>query len=131
MEWFVDLYDKFRIRSGFGRVSMEDTRKDVDFKCGVLKLPEGAKVLDLLCGAGRHSLELARRGYLVTGIELNPDYLKLAKQLCKSMANPPSFIHGDVRFIDFGEGYDATINRPSSWQLDRKPGGPIQVFLFS
>jgi SAM-dependent methyltransferase len=109
MEWFVDLNDEFRMRSGFGRVSMEDTRKDVDFIYDALKLPEGAKVLDLFCGAGRHSLELARRGYSATGIELNPDYLKFAKQLCKSMANPPSFIHGDVRCIDFGEGYDATI----------------------
>jgi len=109
MEWFVDLYDEFRMRSGFGRVSMEDTRKDVDFICDVLNLPKGAKVLDLFCGAGRHSLELARRGYSATGIELNPDYLKLAKQSCKSIVNPPRFIHGDVRRIDFGEGYDATI----------------------
>ena len=109
MEWFVDLYDEFRMRTGFGRVSDKETQKDVNFICEVLELHEGAKVLDLFCGAGRHSLELSRRGYSVTGIELNSDYLELAMQLCKAIANPPRFIHGDVRNVDFGEGYDATI----------------------
>ncbi len=109
MEWFVDLYDEFRMRTGFGRVSDEETRKEVDFICDVLELQKRAKVLDLFCGAGRHSLELARKGYLATGIELNPDYLELAKQSGKGIANAPNFIHGDVRYIDFGEGYDAAI----------------------
>lgn len=109
MEWFVDLYDEFRMRTGFGRVSDKETRKDVDFICAALELHEGAKVLDLFCGAGRHSLELARRGYSTTGIELNPGYLELGKQSGKAIANAPNFIQGDVRHIDFGEGYDAAI----------------------
>ena len=109
MDWFVDLYDEFRMRTGFGRISEQETRKDVDFICNVLDLHEGAKVLDLFCGTGRHSLDLARRGYLATGIELNPDYLELGKQSSKGIANAPKFIQGDVRYIDFGEGYDAVI----------------------
>ena len=44
MEWFVDLYDEFRMRAGFGRVLEEETGKDVDFICDVLELHEGAKV---------------------------------------------------------------------------------------
>jgi SAM-dependent methyltransferase len=97
------------MRTGFGRVSNEETQQDVDFICDVLELHEGAKILDLFCGAGRHSLELAKRGYSATGIELNPDYLELGKQLAKTIANAPNFIHGDVRHIDFGKGYDGTI----------------------
>ena len=81
MEWFKDLYDDVRMTTGFGHVSDEQTKRDVDFICDVLGLPKEAQVLDLFCGAGRHSLELARRGYVATGIELNPDYLKLAKEL--------------------------------------------------
>ena len=109
MEWFVDLYDKFRMKTGFGRVSDEETRKDVDFICDVLELHKGARVLDLFCGAGRHSLELARRGYLATGVELNPDYMKLGRQSAKAIANAPTLIQGDVRHVDFGKGYDAAI----------------------
>jgi SAM-dependent methyltransferase len=109
MDWFVDLYDEFRMRTGFGRVPDEETQKDVNFICDVLELHEGAKVLDLFCGAGRHSLELARRGYSATGIELNPDYLELGKKSGKVIANAPKFIQGDVRYVDFGEGYDAAL----------------------
>jgi SAM-dependent methyltransferase len=109
MDWFIDLYDEFRMRTGFGRVSDEETKKDVNFICDVLELHEGAKLLDLFCGAGRHSLELARRGYSATGIELNNDYLEMGKRLGKGFAIAPKFIQGDVRYIDFGQGYDAAI----------------------
>ena len=109
MEWFVDLYDQFRVRTGFGQVSDDETRKDVDFMCDVLELNDGAKVLDLFCGTGRHSLELARRGYSVTGIELNHEYLEVGKKLGEVIVKAPNFIHGDVRYVDYGEGYDAAI----------------------
>src|ERR1035437_4513204 len=109
MEWFVDLYDQFRMKTCFGQVSDDETRKDVDFICDVLELNDGAKVLDLFCGSGRHSLELARRGYSVTGIELNHDYLELGKKLSKAIENAPNFIQGDIRYVEYGEGYDAAI----------------------
>jgi len=109
MEWFVDLYDDFRRRAGFGRMSEEQTRQEVDFICEVLGLRQGSKLLDLFCGAGRHSIELARRGCASTGIELNPEYLELARQAAKGMVHPPNFIQGDVRSVDFGKGYDAAI----------------------
>ena len=109
MEWFKDLYDDFRMTTGFGHVSDEQTKRDVDFICDVLELPKEAQVLDLFCGAGRHSLELARRGYLATGIELNPDYLKLAKELSEGESNAPNFIRGDVRRVAFGVSYDAVV----------------------
>src|SRR5256885_8730234 len=101
MDWFKDLYDDFRMTTGFGHVSVEQTKRDVDFICDVLELPKEAQVLDLCCGAGRHSVELARRAYVATGIELNPDYLKLAKELSEGESNAPNFIQGDVRRVDF------------------------------
>jgi SAM-dependent methyltransferase len=109
MEWFKDLYDDFRMTTGFGHVSDEQTKRDVDFICDVLELPAEAHVLDLFCGAGRHSLELARRGHVATGIEFNSDYLKLAKELSEGENNSPNFIQGDVRRVDFGVSYDAII----------------------
>jgi SAM-dependent methyltransferase len=109
MDWFEDLYDDFRMATGFGQVSDEQTKREVDFICDVLELPEGAQVLDLFCGAGRHSLELARRGYVATGIEFNQHYLELAKQLSEGEKGATNFIQGDVRRVDFGVGYDAAV----------------------
>ena len=109
MEWFKDLYDDFRMTTGFGSVSEEQTKREVDFLCDVLQLPQAAQILDLFCGAGRHSLELARRGYRVTGIEYNEDYLKLANSRAVEMKITPNFIQGDVRQVEYGGGYDAVI----------------------
>ena len=47
---------------------IEDIKNEVDFLIDQLKLQGNEKILDLACGYGRHSLELARRGYDVTGI---------------------------------------------------------------
>lgn len=41
------------------------------------------KILDLACGFGRHSLEFARRGYEVTGIDITPAYIDYANEQAK------------------------------------------------
>jgi SAM-dependent methyltransferase len=105
-EWFADLYDDFRMRTGFGSVSAEQTHKEVDFLWDVLSLNSGSKVLDLFCGAGRHSAELMRRGCVTTGIELNSSYVELARE---RVTKPAQIVSGDVRYVDFGSGFDAAI----------------------
>ncbi len=109
MEWFKDLYDQFRMDTNFGKVSNKETKADVDFICEVLELKKGDKILDLFCGFGRHSIELAKRGYLAAAIDYNFSYLEFGKKLCKGMDNIPNFIQGDVRNINYGKDYDAAI----------------------
>ena len=109
MEWFKDLYDQFRMETNFGKVSDNETSADIDFICDVLKLKKGDKVLDLFCGFGRHSIELAKRGYSATAIDYNRSYLEFGKKLCEEMDNTPNFVQGDVRSINYGDNYDAAI----------------------
>ena len=109
MEWFKDLYDQFRMDTNFGKVSDKDTKADVDFICKVLELNKEDKVLDLFCGFGRHSIELAKRGYSATAIDYNRSYLEFGKKLCEGMDNTPNFVQGDVRSINYGDNYDAAI----------------------
>jgi len=105
-EWFVDLYDEFRMRTGFGSVSREQTCREVDFLWDVLSLASGSRVLDLFCGAGRHSIELTRRGCTTIGIELNGRYVEIARENAPTSAR---FVVGDVRHADFGSCFDACI----------------------
>lgn len=48
---------------------------EVDFIEQTGKLEPGTHILDLMCGYGRHTLELARRGYHVTAIDNSPEYI--------------------------------------------------------
>lgn len=55
------------------------TVQEVDFLLEVINLPPGARVLDVGCGAGRHSLELARRGYRPFGVDISPGLIEVAR----------------------------------------------------
>jgi len=109
VEWFKDLYDDFRMRTGFGSLPAPTTSKEVDFLVRELNLFKGSRVLDLFCGTGRHSIELAKRDIVAVGIEFNADYLKLATARAQAAGVLPTFVQGDVRDTDFRGGYDAVI----------------------
>ena len=49
----------------------KNTVREVDFLLEELELPPGASILDVGCGTGRHSIELAKRGYTLTGVDLS------------------------------------------------------------
>ena len=57
---------------------VEDTKHQVDFLIDKLELKGNERILDLACGFGRHSLEFARRGYEVTGVDIIPAYIRYA-----------------------------------------------------
>lgn len=56
-----------------------------------------AKVLDLCCGVGRHSLAFARRGFTVTGVDITASYLEAAKESAAAEGLKIEFIHEDAR----------------------------------
>jgi SAM-dependent methyltransferase len=55
------------------------TLADVDFLEKTFDVQQGARLLDVPCGNGRHSIELARRGYRITGIDLSEEFLAAAR----------------------------------------------------
>lgn len=66
----------------------EDTKRQVDFLIDKLELKGNERILDLACGFGRHSLEFARRGYEVTGVDITPAYIRYAaKQAGKAFGS--------------------------------------------
>lgn len=81
-----------------------EVRKMVDW----LRLPDGAQILDLCCGTGRHSLALADFGYNVTGIDLSEVLLKQAVQ--SDEEKRVRWIRGDMRSIPVQGPYDAVVN---------------------
>lgn len=85
------------------------TRQEIDFIVEACGLRPGAQVLDVGCGPGRHALELARRGYVVHGIDLSPDFVALARDAARVEELGATFEVLDVRDLDGLGAYDAVI----------------------
>lgn len=73
-------------------------------------LSPGSRVLDACCGPGRHSLEFARRGYAVTGVDLTESYLEAAQETAAAEGLAIEFLHEDIRFFRRVQRYDLCIN---------------------
>ena len=95
--------------------TLDRTVAEVDGIERILHLRKGGRILDLACGAGRHSIELSRRGYAVTGYDLSKDLLRQARADSKRAKAKASFVHGDMRELRFRGAFDAVINMFSSF----------------
>lgn len=85
------------------------TAQEVAFLVDALELEPGMRVLDVGCGPGRHALELARRGIEVTGIDLSPDFVALAREAAAGEELPARFEVLDVRDLAADADYDALV----------------------
>jgi ubiquinone/menaquinone biosynthesis C-methylase UbiE len=109
-----DYYDYFYVGGPRGIFTPEQraqqTEVQVDFIAAQLELPERARVLDLCCGWGRHSVRLAQRGYRVTGLDLSAYHLRLAKEAARAAGVQVEWLRGDMRDVPGRARFDAVIN---------------------
>jgi len=87
----------------------KNTLKEVDFLIEELALKPGAAILDVGCGTGRHAVELAKRGYKVTGIDISAEMLKEAREKAKAAGVEANFIRADATDFNLPAKYDAAI----------------------
>lgn len=77
------------------------TAREAAFIASKLDAPAGARLLDIACGDGRHAKGLAARGFRVTGLDMSPAMLALAKHGAAS--GNPRFVRADMLAVqDFG-----------------------------
>lgn len=91
------------------------TPQEVDGIERILHLRGGARILDLACGAGRHTVELARRGYEVVGFDLSEALLREAKAAARKARVRSTFVRGDMRELPYRTEFDAAINMFTSF----------------
>jgi SAM-dependent methyltransferase len=91
-------------------ITPERTKAEVDFLEKILQLAGGVKSLDLACGHGRHTVELARRGYAMTGQDVNAFFLKEAAIAAQRAGVAVRWVHSDMRCIPFAAEFDVVLN---------------------
>jgi D-alanine-D-alanine ligase len=78
------------------------TRQEVDSFSNILNLSPEDKILDLACGQGRHSLELARRGFRhIEGLDRSHYLIQKAKSASRKEGLNIRFREGDARKIPY------------------------------
>ena len=72
-------------------------------------MPPGAAVLDIGCGTGRHAVQLARRGFKVTGLDLSAGMLAEAATAAAEAGVEVELIEADATDFDLGRAFDAAV----------------------
>lgn len=94
----------------------EITATEVQFLERALAITPGARILDVPCGNGRHSIELAKRGCRVTGIDLAEEYIAEARRAPVDV----EWIQGDMCDLPWRDTFDGVCCMGNSFcYLDR------------
>lgn len=97
-DWYRDAFrqrylDLYRHRSAAA------ARTEIAGLAQRLAFSPPSRVLDLCCGAGRHSDALRALGYSVVGMDLSLDLLRAQREVCSTAG----VVRGDMRFLPFGD----------------------------
>ncbi|UCF62894.1 MAG: class I SAM-dependent methyltransferase [bacterium] len=87
----------------------QGTPGEVDFIEDEIEFHKTETILDIGCGTGRHAIELARRGYQVTGIDISESQLKWAREKAQLAGVQVRFLKKDARKFTFRKKFDAII----------------------
>ena len=104
-EWWKSLFNSLYLKTDGDVVeNKQNTKNEIDLLIEKLKLNTDDTILDLCCGQGRHSLELAERGYKkVTGIDRSRYLIRLARKRAHKSTLQVQFSEGDARKIRLPE----------------------------
>jgi SAM-dependent methyltransferase len=90
-------------------VFTQGTIGECDFIEQEINFNKSVRILDLGCGTGRHSIELSKRGYNITGIDLSDSQLARAREKAENQGLKIEFLKHDARNLPFTNEYDLVI----------------------
>lgn len=131
MDWTEEYFDDIYLKYFLLQQDEARTKAQVDFIEKFLK-PK-FYVLDAGCGIGRHSIELAKRGYSVLGVDSNSKYIEIARNRKNDLnLMNVNFEALDMRNLNFLEKFDAVINMWSSFgYFDDESNKKILINFFN
>ena len=109
-DWYeIDEFWDVMSHKLFAEKSPAETKKEIDQIISLTGILSNSKILDLCCGLGRHSLELAERGFKVTGVDRTEKYLEKAKREASEKDISIEFIKDDMRNFKRSNYFNAII----------------------
>jgi 2-polyprenyl-3-methyl-5-hydroxy-6-metoxy-1,4-benzoquinol methylase len=107
-QWYESLFENYGQKYDT-EIFTQGTAGECDFIEMELNHDKSFRILDVGCGTGRHSIELTRRGYSVTGIDLSESQLKRAEKKAMEQGLKIDFQQQDARNLSFQNEFDVAI----------------------
>ena len=107
--WYVTFFQGVAVEFWERVVTPEWTAEEVAFLEKALEAGAGARLLDVPCGNGRHSVELARRGCRVTSVDISQDFLTAARAAAAAAGVEVDWRQGDMRQLDCNPEFDGAF----------------------
>ncbi|MCL5982667.1 MAG: class I SAM-dependent methyltransferase [Firmicutes bacterium] len=107
-QWYEELFDNYG--NQYDKESFtQGTTGECDFIEQELNYDRSVQIIDIGCGTGRHAIELTKRGYSVTGIDLSESQLDKAREKAQKLDLKIDFFRHDARNLPFENHFDAAI----------------------
>lgn len=114
-EWWRTFFSGGMVEFWLRATTDEQTRQEADFIAQTLHVSAPAKLLDVPCGGGRHSLELARRGYHMTGVDLSTEFLAAARAKTTDPSTKVTWEQRDMRDLPWRDQFDGAFSFGNSF----------------
>jgi 2-polyprenyl-3-methyl-5-hydroxy-6-metoxy-1,4-benzoquinol methylase len=107
-QWYEELFENYGMKYD-NESFTQGTLGECDFIEKEIDHNKATKILDIGCGTGRHAIELARRGYIVVGVDLSDSQLKRAREKASSQNLSIVFEKQDARTLSFVNDFDLVV----------------------
>lgn len=126
LRWYDGFFEGIVLDMWGAAVPREQTLVEVDALERVLGAAKGARVLDVACGLGRHAIEMAERGFRVTGVDLSAECLDRARIAASDRRARVDWIRADMKELPRGP-FDAAYALGNTFGY-LEPGGTRAYF---
>ncbi|MBN2697503.1 MAG: class I SAM-dependent methyltransferase [Bacteroidales bacterium] len=107
-QWYESLFENYAEKYDNENFT-KGTKGECDFIETELQFDKSLRILDVGCGTGRHAIELTKRGYIVTGIDLSENLLQRAREKAAKENLKIDFQKQDARDLPFIREFDVAI----------------------
>ncbi|MBK7868718.1 MAG: class I SAM-dependent methyltransferase [Ignavibacteriales bacterium] len=114
-KWFQNWFDSEHYLKLYHGRDISEAEKLAKLICKCTGINASSRVLDLGCGAGRHSIIFSKLGFQVTGYDLSRHLLLEAKSNAIKQQTRISLVRGDIRNLPFKSEFDLVLNIFTSW----------------
>ncbi len=107
--WYENFFEGINCEMWERAATKDMTLSEVNFLLDIFNLPASAHLLDIPCGNGRHSIELAKHGFQMTAFDISETFIRSLQQKLEGQQLPVSVIHGNILTHSLNGSFDGAF----------------------